>query len=232
MASSWCTSSQAFGAGCGEHLSWAQTPCQSNTFWHVTDISPAAAITSARPAPVWGACKKACAGASTFVCGERGDDATSIFSPVHRVLPLCYAVLFLGQAAGSSAATREHRDGSGCAPWPRPSSSYISGRDLQDSWAAVVGEAICKKRDAFLMDVMFIHVFFFLPSLVTNGLIIQLSPWHVIFLTGIPHQNVSSLDKDLPEIPKLTFWIKVLWRKQTGNPTTTRKTPRDQAGSL
>lgn len=47
MVSSWCTSAQSIRGGSGEHLSWIhrrfvppQSPCQSNMFWHGTDILP------------------------------------------------------------------------------------------------------------------------------------------------------------------------------------------------
>lgn len=47
MVSSWCTSSQSIRGGSGEHLSWIhrrfvppQSPCQSDMFWHSTDILP------------------------------------------------------------------------------------------------------------------------------------------------------------------------------------------------
>lgn len=47
MVSSWCTSSQSIRGGSREHLSWIhrrfvppQSPCQSDVFWHSTDILP------------------------------------------------------------------------------------------------------------------------------------------------------------------------------------------------
>lgn len=104
------------------------------------------------PTLVWGrAFKSMSACVHICVClWESRVDATSIFSRVHWVLPLCYAALFLGQAAGSSAAAAaeaaEHRDSSSSAPWPRPSSSYISGRDLQDSSAVFRGGYLQKKE--------------------------------------------------------------------------------------
>lgn len=64
------------------------------------------------------------------------------------------------------------------------------------------------------MDAMFIHLFL---SPVTNGLIIQLSPWLVIlcFLMGRAppgkhlHHSLS-LQKDMPEIPQSCLSTKVL----------------------
>ena len=64
------------------------------------------------PASVWGACVSMSAGVYVCMClWESGDDSTFIFSSVHRVLPLYYA-LFLGQAALSSATT----ENTGMAP--------------------------------------------------------------------------------------------------------------------
>lgn len=64
------------------------------------------------------------------------------------------------------------------------------------------------------MDAMYIHLFL---SPVTNGLIIQLSPWLVIlcFFMGraTPGKHLHhslSLQKDVPEIFKVVFLQKVL----------------------
>lgn len=124
-----------------------------------------------------------------------------LFLVQYTELCLCYAGLFLGQAARSSAATESARmERSGRTIWPRHSSSYISGRHLQDSWAAV-GGGYLERRDAFLTDAVLIHLFF---SPMTNGLISQLSHWHAIlqFLLGIPPHRSLSLKKGIcPTFP-------------------------------
>lgn len=126
----------------------------------------------------------------TCLC-ESGGDATSIFSSVHWVLPLCYAALFLWEAVVSSSAA----ESSGIAPALLPDPSPPAPTSVGETYkipGRQLREAICKKRGAFLMDAMFIHLF---HSPVTNGLISQLSHWHVIlcFLMGrIPLWNISA----------------------------------------
>lgn len=109
MASSWCMSAQTMGADCGEHLSWARRHFVLSIIhvlachWHVT--SGYSHLLRHMPAPVWGACVSMSAGVCVCMClWESGDDSTFIFSPVHWVLLLYYA-LFLGQAALSSTTT-------------------------------------------------------------------------------------------------------------------------------
>lgn len=125
---------------------------------------------------------------------------------------LCYAGLFLRQAAGSSAATEcTGMERSGHTIWPQHSSSYISGRHLQDSCAAVGGGGYLQGRDAFLMDAALIHLLF---SPMTNGLISQLSHRHAIlqFLLGIqPHCSLG-LENDLSKISSLVLKLKA-WRR-------------------
>lgn len=213
MASSCCTSTQTISASCGEHLPWIhrhfvqpQSLCQSCMFWHVIDYHQ------------WlltFACTDLGCTTSTTTCVyncmclcDSGDDATSIFSPVHRVLPLCYAALFLGEAGGSSSAAESSGIAPALLPDPDPPAPTSVGETYKIP-GRQLGEAICKKEGAFLMDAMFIHLF---HSPVTNGLISQLSHWHVIlcFLMGrIQHRNISAtvyaLNKTCMRFPKLPY---------------------------
>lgn len=182
-----------------EHFVLLQTPCQSNQFWcYQLPLKMCAASVEAARASI-----------NIHMClWQSGVDALSIFSPVHWVLPLCSAALFLrtSRRVISSRSREEYRENSSSAPWPRSSDSYISGRDLQGGGQ---GRLSAKKIGAFLMDAMFIHLFL---SGVTNGLIIQLSHWHVIshFLMGrIPPWNISAIvsgqKKRYARLPKLFF---------------------------
>lgn len=87
-----------------------------------------------------------------YVYGNVGVDAMSIFSPVHRVLPLCCAVLFLWNVARVTRSSGSPGQLQLCtlepdlpAPTPVGETYKIPGQHL--------GEAICKKRGPFLMDV-------------------------------------------------------------------------------
>lgn len=97
----------------------------------------------------------------------------AIFSQVHQVLPLSYVALFpqkMQRHSSTGIAPALLPDPDPPAPTPAGGTYEILG------WR--VWEAICRKRDVFfLMDTMFTHLF---PSWLTNGLIIQLSPWNVI----------------------------------------------------
>lgn len=91
---------------------------------------------------VWGA------NTSVYICmclRESGDDATSIFSSVHWVLPLCYAALFLGQATGSSAAAESTVIAPALLPDPGPPAPTSVGETYKIPWRHL-GEAICKKE--------------------------------------------------------------------------------------
>ncbi|CAB1424986.1 unnamed protein product [Pleuronectes platessa] len=140
----------------------------------------------------------------------------SIFSPVHRVLPLCYAALLLGQATGSvavAAAAESTAMAPALLPDPDPPAPTPGGGTYKSPEQQFKND-ICLKRGSFLKDAMFIHIFL---SAVTNGRIIQPSPWHIIsyFLMGrIPPGNIfatdSALDKIQPQIPRASLQLKVV----------------------
>lgn len=134
---------------------------------------------------------RARARASTFVCvcGKAGL-TPRLFLVWYTEFCLCVMLL----CSWDRRPGHPQQQSTGIAPAPLPdlgpSSSSISGRDLQDSWAAFRGGYL-QKRVSLLTDAMFIHLFL---SPVTNGLIIQLSPWNVIshfFMGRIPSPGTS-----------------------------------------
>lgn len=208
MASSCCTSTKTIWGGCGEHLSRATqalcTAAVTLSLKHVLAyhrLSPEVATASEDERPrCCGVLVRARARASTFVCvcGKAGL-TPRLFLVWYTEFCLCVMLL----CSWDRRPGHPQQQSTGIAPAPLPdlgpSSSSISGRDLQDSWAAFRGGYL-QKRVSLLTDAMFIHLFL---SPVTNGLIIQLSPWNVIshfFMGRIPspeHLRRSlSLEKD------------------------------------
>lgn len=118
--------------------------------------------------------------------------------------------------AGSSAAAQQQqstRIAPALLPDPGPPVPTSVGETYKIS-GQQLGEAICKKRGgAFLTDAMFIHLFL---SPVTNGLIIQLSPWNVIlhFFQGkdttSEHLRHSLSPEKRYALDSQTFQLKVL----------------------
>lgn len=160
MVSSCCTSTQTISASWGEHLPWIhrhfaprQWPCQSFTFWYVTDYRHWLRLPF-----------KTCA-CTDFSCGHKhecmhlqlymsmgkwwGGDSTSIFSPVHWVLHPCYAALFLWEAVVLSWAAERSGIAPALLPDPGPPAPTSVGETYMlpgRQW----GEAICKKKRRFL----------------------------------------------------------------------------------
>lgn len=201
MASSCCTSTKTIWGGCGEHLSRAtQALCTAAvplSLKHVLAyhrLSPEVAIASEDVrSHCCGVLVRARARASTFVCvcGKAGL-TPRLFLAWYTEFCLC--VMLLCSWDRRPGHPQQQSTGITPAPYcsltsapPAPTSvgeTYkIPGRHL--------GEAICKKRGSLLTDAMFIHRFL---SPVTNGLIIQLSPWNVIshfFMGRIPIPGTS-----------------------------------------
>lgn len=120
-----------------------QSPRQSIMYWHVTDILPVVTRPPLKTHSSTGLGRGGCASivsacASTFLRVYRKSEMTAYLFLVQDTKFCCcvVAALYLGQAPGSS--TMEY---TGIAPAvlsdPPPSSSYISGRGLQESWVVV-----------------------------------------------------------------------------------------------